>query len=62
MIKLENVSFKYKDGNKILDNISLNKNPNIPKYLKMDYDTIFDNKNLYAIPEQYINVIEKIVS
>ena len=24
MIKLENVSFKYKDGNKILDNISLN--------------------------------------
>lgn len=45
-----------------IDNISLNKNPNIPKYSKMDYDTIFDNKNLYAIPEQYINVIEKIDS
>lgn len=45
-----------------IDNISLNKNPNIPKYSKMDYYTIFDNKNLYAIPEQYINVIEKIDS
>lgn len=55
---------KYSQQQKLyeIDNISLNKNPNIPKYSKMDYDTIFDNKNLYAIPEQYINVIEKIDS
>lgn len=55
---------KYSQRQKLyeIDNISLNKNPNIPKYSKMDYDTIFDNKNLYAIPEQYINVIEKIDS
>lgn len=43
-----------------VDNISLNKNPNIPKHSKTDYDTIFDDKNLYAIPEQYIDIIGNI--
>lgn len=40
-----------------IDNISLNKNPNVPEKSKTDYDTIFDDKNLYAIPEQYIDII-----
>ncbi len=43
-----------------IDNISLNKGPNIPEKSRTDYDTIFDDKNLYAIPEQYIDVITKI--
>ena len=43
-----------------IDTISLNKNPNIPEQSKRDYDTIFDDKNLYAIPEQYIDIIGNI--
>ena len=43
-----------------IDNISLNKGPNIPEKSRTDYDTIFNDKNLYAIPEQYIDVITKI--
>lgn len=43
-----------------IDNISLNKGPNIPEKSRTDYDTIFDDKNLYAIPEQYIDIIGNI--
>ena len=43
-----------------IDNISLNKNPDMHEHSRTDYDTIFDNKNLYAIPEQYIDIIENI--
>ncbi len=37
-------------------NIELNKDDN----LRTDYDTIFTNKNLYAIPDTHIDIIEKI--
>lgn len=40
-----------------IDNIGLNKNPNLPEKSKTDYDTIFYDKNLYAIPDQYIDII-----
>ncbi|MCR4880748.1 MAG: AAA family ATPase [bacterium] len=43
-----------------INNISLNRSPNLPEKSRNDYDTIFDDKNLYAIPEQYIDIIEKI--
>ena len=43
-----------------IDNIRLNKGPNIPEKSRTDYDTIFDDKNLYAIPEQYIDIIGNI--
>ena len=43
-----------------VDNISLNKNPDMPEHSRKDYDTIFDDKNLYAIPEQYIDIIGNI--
>ena len=39
-----------------IDNIELNKDDN----LRTDYDTIFTNKNLYAIPDNHIDIIEKI--
>lgn len=39
-----------------IDNIELNKDDN----LRTDYDTIFTNKNLYAIPDTHIDIIEKI--
>ena len=39
-----------------IDNIELNKDDN----LRTDYDTIFTNKNLYAIPDNHIDLIEKI--
>ena len=53
---------KYSKKQKLyeINNISLNKNPDIPKHSRNDYDTIFNDKNLYAIPEQYISIIENI--
>lgn len=39
-----------------IDNIELNKDDN----LRTDYYTIFTNKNLYAIPDNHIDIIEKI--
>lgn len=42
------------------DNIELNTGEDLPEKSRNDYDTIFSDKNLYAIPEQYIDVIESI--
>ena len=39
-----------------IDNIELNKDGN----MSAKYDTIFTNKNLYAIPDNHIDIIEKI--
>lgn len=42
------------------NNIELNTGDDLPEKSRNDYDTIFSDKNLYAIPEQYIDIIERI--